>query len=46
MVPVDGLADSKEERYRLTKKEIAGRVVIFRAVDAQFNVATAAVPTK
>jgi len=41
LVPVEGLADSREERYRLSRKDVEGRLVIFRVVDAQYNVTTA-----
>jgi hypothetical protein len=46
IVPVDGLADSRTETYRLSRKDLAGRMVIFRSVDAQYNVVTAEVPVK
>jgi len=41
VVPTSGLSDSKEETYRIPKSAAAGQLVIFRAVDAQYNVATA-----
>lgn len=46
IVPADGLADSRTETYRLPRRDIAGRMVIFRAVDAQYNVVTAPVVVK
>lgn len=41
VMPAEGLADSKEERYVLPGRDLSGGLVIFRAVDAQYNVATA-----
>lgn len=41
MTPIDGIADSRDETFRLNRKDIDGKFVIVRAVDAQYNVATA-----
>ncbi len=46
IVPTEGLSDSREERYQLEKKAISGKLVIFRAVDAQYNVSTASIPDR
>lgn len=43
LTPVDGIADSRDETFRLDGKEIAGKFVIVRATDAFYNVATATV---
>lgn len=40
ITPVDGLADSADETYRLSKSAIAGKFVIVRATDSFYNVAT------
>jgi hypothetical protein len=40
LTPVDGIADSPEESYRLSRGAIAGKFVIVRATDAFYNVAT------
>jgi PQQ-like domain len=40
MIPVDGIADSQGETYRLKRSELAGKFVIIRAVDSFFNVGT------
>jgi hypothetical protein len=40
MTPVDGIADSRSETFRLNRKDVDGKFVIVRAVDAQYNVAT------
>ncbi len=40
ITPVDGIADSMSETYRLKRTDAEGRFVIVRAVDAFFNVAT------
>ena len=41
MTPVDGIADSRNETFRLDRKEVDGKFVVVRAVDAHYNVATA-----
>jgi sugar lactone lactonase YvrE len=41
MTPVDGIADSRNETFRLNRKDVAGKFVVVRAVDAHYNVATA-----
>ncbi|MDP9194645.1 MAG: hypothetical protein M3P06_23355 [Acidobacteriota bacterium] len=43
MTPIDGIADSRDETFRLDRKEIDGKFVVVRAVDAHYNVATASV---
>lgn len=43
LTPDDGLADSRDESYTLDRKEISGKYVIVRAVDAYYNVATESV---
>jgi hypothetical protein len=40
LTPVDGIADSSDESYRLPRNGVVGKYVIVRAVDAYFNVAT------
>ena len=40
LIPVDGIADSPSETYRLKRSALAGKFVIVRAVDAFYNVAT------
>jgi outer membrane protein assembly factor BamB len=40
ILPVDGIADSPNETYRLKRSALAGKFVIVRAVDAFYNVAT------
>jgi hypothetical protein len=41
MTPVDGISDSRNETFRLDRKEVDGKFVVVRAVDAHYNVATA-----
>jgi hypothetical protein len=40
LTPVDGIADSPDESYHLTRSSIAGKFVIVRATDSYYNVAT------
>jgi hypothetical protein len=40
LVPVDGIADSSDETYKIRRSDVAGKFVIVRAVDAFYNVAT------
>lgn len=40
MTPVDGIADSRSETFRINRKDVNGKYVIVRAVDAQYNVTT------
>jgi hypothetical protein len=40
LVPVDGIADSSDETYKIHRAAIAGKFVIVRAVDSFYNVAT------
>jgi outer membrane protein assembly factor BamB len=44
ITPEDGIADSREEIYRLAGPEIDGKFVIIRAVDGQYNVTTTSTP--
>jgi hypothetical protein len=46
LTPVDGIADSRDETFRLDRSKLTGKFVIVRAVDAHYNVATASVPTR
>jgi hypothetical protein len=41
--PVDGLADSPEEEFRFSRADVDGKFVIFRVVDASWNVASSSV---
>lgn len=41
--PVDGISDSRDETYKLSRADVAGKYVIFRAVDGFYNVATEAI---
>ena len=43
LTPVDGIADSMSETYRIPRRAVAGRFVIIRAVDNYYNVATSSV---
>jgi outer membrane protein assembly factor BamB len=43
MTPVDGIADSRDETFRLKRSELKGKFIVIRAVDAFYNVATEAV---
>ena len=40
VTPVDGIADSRDETFRLDRNAVDGKFVIVRAVDAQYNVVT------
>ncbi|MGZ8796331.1 MAG: hypothetical protein ACXW2F_03220, partial [Thermoanaerobaculia bacterium] len=40
LIPVDGIADSPDETYKLPRIDIDGKFVIIRATDAFYNVAT------
>jgi hypothetical protein len=42
-VPTDGVADSRDETYKLSRSTVAGKFVVVRAVDSFYNVATASV---
>ncbi|HUP48851.1 MAG TPA: hypothetical protein VNA04_08675 [Thermoanaerobaculia bacterium] len=46
MTPVDGIADSPSETYRIPRGAVAGRFVVVRAVDAFYNVATESITVK
>ena len=43
LTPVDGIADSGDETYKLPRNAVAGKFVIIRAVDSFYNVATESV---
>jgi WD40 repeat protein len=43
LAPLDGVADSGDETYRLDRSAIGGKYIVVRAVDSFYNVATAAV---
>ncbi len=40
LAPVDGIADSGDETYKLSRSAIGGKFVVVRAVDSFYNVAT------
>jgi hypothetical protein len=40
LTPVDGLADSRDETFRLKRSDVDGKFVVVRAVDGSYNVAT------
>lgn len=46
LTPVDGIADSPDETYRMSRADVTGKFVIIRATDAFFNVATQSVTLK
>ena len=46
LTPIDGIADSRDETFRLDHSAVNGKFVIVRAVDAQYNVATESVNVK
>lgn len=46
LTPADGIADSREETFRLKRGDVAGKFVIVRAVDGQYNVATESITLK
>ena len=43
LTPVDGIADSRDETFRLENGTVDGKFVIVRATDAFYNVSTASV---
>ncbi|HEV7241337.1 MAG TPA: hypothetical protein VGQ36_19045 [Thermoanaerobaculia bacterium] len=43
LTPVDGIADSRDETFRLDNGTVDGKFVIVRATDAFYNVSTASV---
>jgi len=43
VTPVDGIADSRDETFRLKRSDLSGKFTVVRAVDGQYNVATASV---
>jgi len=43
ITPIDGIADSSDETYKLKRNAIEGKFVIVRATDAFYNVATSSV---
>ncbi len=44
LLPADGIADSRAEKFTLPKRDLKGKFVVVRALDAFFNVSTEAVP--
>ena len=46
LTPVDGIADSREETFKLKKSSIAGKFVVVRAVDGHYNVGTQSITVK
>ena len=46
LTPVDGISDSREETFKLKKSDLAGKFVVVRAVDGQYNVGTQAITVK
>jgi hypothetical protein len=46
ITPVDGIADSRDETFKLKRSAVAGKFVIVRAVDAYYNVATESITLK
>ncbi|GAC1431619.1 MAG: hypothetical protein NVSMB68_03980 [Thermoanaerobaculia bacterium] len=46
LVPVDGIADSPDETYKIRASDVTGKFVIVRATDAFYNVATQSVTLK
>ena len=46
LVPIDGIADSADESYKLPRAELSGKFVIIRATDSFYNVATESVNLK
>ncbi len=46
LTPVDGIADSTEETFRLPRSSVQGKFVIVRATDAYFNIATESVTVR
>lgn len=40
LTPVDGIADSRDETFKLTRTDVDGKFVIVRAVDGFYNVST------
>lgn len=46
MTPVDGIADSRSETFRLPKSAVTGKFVVVRAVDAFYNVAAESITVR
>lgn len=46
MTPVDGIADSMAETYRLPRSVVSGKFLVVRAVDAFYNVATESITVR
>jgi hypothetical protein len=44
LTPIDGIADSRDETFKLKRTDVSGKFVVVRAVDGSYNVATATVP--
>jgi WD40 repeat protein len=43
LTPVDGIADSDDETYKLKRSALDGKFVVVRATDASYNVATVSI---
>ena len=46
LTPIDGIADSRDETFRLPKHEVDGKFVIVRAVDGFYNVTTESISVR
>ncbi|HEU4521690.1 MAG TPA: hypothetical protein VFT12_06790 [Thermoanaerobaculia bacterium] len=46
MTPVDGIADSTSETFRIPRSSVSGKFVVVRAVDAFYNVTTESVTVR
>jgi hypothetical protein len=46
LTPVDGIADSGDETYKVKRSAVEGKFVIVRAVDSFYNVATESITLK
>lgn len=43
LTPIDGIADSRDETFKLKRDDVNGKFVVVRAVDAHYNIVTATV---
>lgn len=43
LTPIDGIADSRDETFKLKRDDVNGKFVVVRAVDAHYNIATSTV---
>ena len=46
ITPVDGIADGRDETFRLDRAVVDGKFVVVRAVDGQYNIATASIAAR